>query len=245
VNLEKTTQNLKPLDIHWENKNMNTKELLDAKPILKNSFFSEETHLELIYKIVNDAIIDGESQGEKYKHFFVNNNGMHILRLNTNNSAEYLADKSLMSLLLEQLQEQVSVFLKKEVINISGYFGRYSKDSGFAPRLEPHVDEAKIGEQYRMALTSRLKSSIEWDILVEKERYKLEENSALFFSANLKIHCRPKEINFSKEDHYDILVLHFDFKDADPWLIDQEYLNKKAAILDDKELRTWYDSTRQ
>jgi hypothetical protein len=221
-----------------------TKELLDAKPILKNNFFSEE-NTKLIYQIVNDALVSGESHKERYKHFFINNNGMHILYLNTNNNAEYLSDKSSMSLLLEKLQEQISIFLEKEVINVSGYFGRYSKDSGFTPFLVPHVDEAKIGEQYRMSLTSKLKCSIEWDNLVEKERYKLEENSALFFSSNLKIHCRPKEINFNKEDYYDILVLHFDFKDADPWLIDQEYLNRKAAIEDDKELKTWYDSTRQ
>lgn len=223
---------------------MGAKELLDAKPILKNNFFSEE-NTKVIYKIVNDAIISGESQGKKYKYFFANNNGMHILRFNTKNNTEYLTDKLSMSLLLERLQEQVSVSLKKEVINIGGYFGRYSKESGFTPMLEPHIDEAKIGEQYRMALTSKLKSSLDWDILVEKEKYRLEENSALFFSANLKIHCRPKEINFSKEDYYDILVLHFDFKDADPCPIDQEYLNKKASIHDDKELKIWYDSTRQ
>lgn len=223
---------------------MGAKELLDAKPILKNNFFSEE-NTKVIYKIVNDALINGEPHGKKYKHFFINNNGMHILNLNINNNAEYLSDKSLMSLLLEKLQKQISIFLEREVINISGYFGRYSKDSEFIPMLEPHIDEAKIGEQYRMALTSRLKSSLEWDIFVEKERYKLEENSALFFSANLKTHCRPKEINFNEEDYYDILVLHFDFKDEDSWPIDQEYLNKKAAILDDKELKTWYDSTRQ
>lgn len=224
---------------------MNTKELLDAQPILQNNFFLEDKHLKLIYKIVDDAIISGESQGKKYKHFFANNNGMHILLFNTENNKEYLTDKLSMSLLLERLQEQVSVSLKKEVINISGYFGRYSKESGFTPMLEPHIDEAEIGEQYRMAFTSRLKSSLDWDILVEKERYRLEENSALFFSANLKIHCRPKKINFSKEDYYDILVLHFDFKDADPCPIDQEYLNKKASIHDDKELKIWYDSTRQ
>jgi hypothetical protein len=222
---------------------MSTKELLSAKPTLENNFFSKE-NIEIIYKIVNDAIKNGESQGNKYKHFFINNNGMHILKFSTDNN-EYLADPSIIILTLKQLQETITNLFGKEIINLSGYFGRYSKDSGFDPRLEPHIDEANIGEQYRMSLTSKLRSSLEWDILVEKERYKLEENSALFFSANLNIHCRPKEIQFNKEDYYDIIVLHFDFKNTEPWLIDQEYFNKKEAILNDKELRMWYDSTKQ
>ena len=223
---------------------MNTKELLSSKPILCNNFVTQD-NLKIIYKIINEALQKGESEGNKYKYFFINDNGMHRFLFLPSHNKGYNIEPTILDDLIRQLQEQISNFLGKEVINISGYFGRYCKDSGFIPQLKPHIDEANFGELYRMSLTSRLKSTIEWDVGVEKERWELKENSALFFSANLYQHWRPFHINFNDTDYYDIMVLHFDFKDVEPWFIDQEYFDKKNGIMSTKSDKIWYDNTKQ
>lgn len=222
----------------------NTKDRLSKSPTLYENFFSNND-IEIIYKIVDEAIKDGELEGNKYKHFFVNNNGMHILRFSDSRKCQtYLSEPLLMDNLLMALQDKISVFFNEEAVSIGGYFGRYSRDSGFTPMLEPHIDEAKIGENYRMSLTSRLKSTLEWDIMIESDRLKLKENSALFFSSNIHTHWRPQK-EFNKNDYYDIMVLHFDFKKYEKYPIDEEYFDKKEKILNDKNLRMWYHSTNQ
>ena len=217
--------------------------LLNSDPILYHNFFLKED-FEEIYNIVNAAIEDGNLKKNKYKNFIVKNNGMHVLLFSDNPiGPKFLNNSSAMFDLLIRLQDRISNIFQKEAVEISGYFARYSKESGSFPCLLPHIDHAKLGENYKMSLTSKLKSTFDWDIIVEDTRNKLMENDALFFSANLKTHWRPRLNSINDWDFYDIVVLHFNFKDMVKIPIDEAYFEKSNKILQNKELQKLYYDT--
>ena len=217
--------------------------LLNSDPILYHNFFLEED-VEEIYNIVNVAIEDGNLKKDKYRNFIVKNNGMHVLLFSDNPiGPKFLKNSSAMFDLLIKFQDKISNIFQKEAAEISGYFARYSKESGSFPCLKPHIDQARLGENYRMSLTSKLKSTFDWDIVVEDTRNKLMENDALFFSANLKTHWRPRLNSINDWDFYDIVVLHFNFKDMVKIPIDEAYFEKNNKILQNKELQKLYYDT--
>jgi hypothetical protein len=223
---------------------MNAKELLNTPPVIHDDLFSEQ-NLKDIYAIVEETTTLGESEGDKYKYFFIHQNGMQRLPLPKHDGKGYVGNDARVDVLLQDLRNRISHILGKEIKNLGGYFARYSRESGFFPGLPPHLDEAKFGENYRMSLTSKLKSTVEWDVGVEKNRWSLKDNQVLFFSANLYPHWRPRIVEFSKEDFYDIMVLHFDFVGTTEWPIDQEYFDKKDSMYRDMDLRQWHDHTEQ
>lgn len=221
---------------------MDTKTLLSASPVLYDNFLSEEI-VDTIYKIIDTVLEDGKLENNKYKNFSIQSNGMHRFNF-VGNDGEYAAEPLMTFDLFTMITKKITDTIGKEVENVGGYFARYSLESSTIPSLLPHTDKANIGETYKMAFTSRLRSNIEWDIGVETTRWHLKENSALFFSPNLYSHWRPKKI-FNRKDYYDILVCHFNFKNTDPWFINEEYFLNQEKILTNKELIQFYEKEKQ
>lgn len=103
------------------------------------------------------------------------------------------------------LQAKMSDAVGKPVNRPNILFCRYSKDSGYSPRLLPHTDRAM--KYPAVTLTVELDATLDWDIYVEEEKFVLERNAALFFSGSHQMHYRPYPM-FGNDDYYDILLVH-------------------------------------
>jgi hypothetical protein len=93
-------------------------------------------------------------------------------------------------------------------------FCRYTLDTGVAPSLSPHYDVAFDKEV--LTLDIQLKKFIvgDWPIVVEKEKYILQDNQALIFSGTHEVHWREKR-TFAKGEYLDMIFAHLCDPDSD------------------------------
>ncbi len=104
--------------------------------------------------------------------------------------------------LLEKVQN-IALFVAKE----DGiHCPRYTLESGSNPQLKPHYD---VGlKTAALTLSVQLKHTKPWKLFVNDDGFDLEFNEAVIFSGTHQIHWRP-DIEFSKDDYYDILVCQY------------------------------------
>jgi len=165
------------------------------KPFLVKDFLDFELYKE-IYEVINPIIDKNfKEKNDKYADPFVRagSNGFVIL-------FEPFEDN-----FYNWIQEKISKKIGKPVNRPNILFCRYTKDSGFSPRLLPHTDRAM--KYPAVTLTVELEKTLDWDIYVEEEKFELEKNSALFFSGSHQMHYRPYP-TFGNDDYYDILLIH-------------------------------------
>lgn len=84
-------------------------------------------------------------------------------------------------------------------------YAEYSNNSGGKPALEPHFD---VSDAATLIFDYQLESNISWEIIIESENFKLEDNSGILFDPLENIHYRP--IKEFKDDHF-VKMLFFRF----------------------------------
>lgn len=92
-------------------------------------------------------------------------------------------------------------------------FARYSIEYGERPNLTPHYDNTFV--EQRLTLDIQLKSNIKWPIVVEDNKFILNDNEGLTFSGTHQIHWRDYK-DFENEDFAEMLFCHFSLKDKKP-----------------------------
>jgi hypothetical protein len=86
-------------------------------------------------------------------------------------------------------------------------FARYSPSYGYVCKLFPHYDTR---DYQRITFDIQLNASEEWAIVVEGNRYVLENNQALMFAGTQQIHWREnKQIN--QEASIDMIFCHLQY----------------------------------
>jgi hypothetical protein len=108
----------------------------------------------------------------------------------------------------------------------------YSLEYG-EPELPPHFD----GDSTDLILNYQLESNTDWPVGVDQEIVKLEDNSAIMFNPNVKIHWRPRKL-FNKDEY--VTMIFFRFQGLEP--VDNTHLR---LLMDDPifdEARSFRDS---
>jgi len=117
----------------------------------------------------------------------------------------------------ENIIQKVKSIAEKEYgeeLTLEGMsFARYSIEYGERPNLTPHYDNNFI--EQRLTLDIQLRSSIKWPIVVEDNRFTLNNNEGLTFSGTHQIHWR-EFVDFEKEDFVEMLFCHFSLKNKKP-----------------------------
>jgi len=138
-------------------------------------------------------------------------------------------------ILFEPYEEDVYEWLQKELSDVVGQpvkrpgvlFARYTKKSGFNPRLLPHTD--RVMKNPSVTMTIELDSTLDWDIYVEDEKFIMERNLAVFFSGSHQMHYRPFP-KFEDEDYYDILLVHSTLDLPDQEELTEEHFSKMDRL---------------
>lgn len=163
-------------------------------PILFQDVFTEQEY-NAIYNIINKKIKNNIDAGvDKYKGFF---------RVATNGFMVY-TDETFPLLVNHRLRKKIQELTGVEVKRIGMHFSRYVAHNGLVPKLLPHID--KHSRTANLTMTVQLKSTLEWDIYVNEDRYELKNNTGLMFCSNWQHHWRPDK-EFLPEDYYDTVLI--------------------------------------
>lgn len=105
---------------------------------------------------------------------------------------------------------------------------RYAKKYGYQVKLFPHHD-TRYAEMFVLDL--QLRSNEEWGIIVEGEKYNLNDNEALIFSGTQQMHWREKK---DLQDSTEIDMIFFWFSHKTPRIKPEgheELMHQRAGIL--------------
>jgi len=87
------------------------------------------------------------------------------------------------------------------------YFGKYGE--GNSPNLPPHLD---VENYYtKVSIDYQMSSNIDWPIVVEDQKFTLQDNEVLVFEASDRIHWRDPII-LKEDDRCEVIVFHFSNK---------------------------------
>lgn len=169
----------------------------DFEPIIINNVFTEEEIKEIYeYRSLSENFIVDDSCG-------------YIT--NTKPFSEHIRNK-----IVDIVQKNVSIKVKQW----GNHMPRYTLESNSKPRLHPHYD---IGlDQASFTLSIQLDHTIPWKVYVGHNGYDIERNSAVLFSGSHQIHWRP-DIDFSKDDYYDIIVAQVVEDTESPLILDDAH----------------------
>jgi hypothetical protein len=100
------------------------------------------------------------------------------------------------------------------------YYGKYG--NGNSPMLPPHLDT----ENYytKVSIDYQMSSNINWAVIVEGQKFFLNDNEVLVFEAAERIHWRDPII-LKENDRCEVIVFHFSNKHEH-----QPYLEKQMGI---------------
>jgi hypothetical protein len=79
----------------------------------------------------------------------------------------------------------------------------YNKKYGF-PNLPPHFD----GDKNDLIINFQLSSNTSWDLGLNTNLYKIEDNSAIVFNGNTEIHWRPRK-EFKNDEYVKMIFMRF------------------------------------
>jgi hypothetical protein len=110
---------------------------------------------------------------------------------------------------------------------------RYSNHYKIKPNLYPHIDGFS---EPRLTLDIQLKSTLDWDIYVEKIPFRLNDNEGLTFYGTNQVHWRDR-IDFKDDDFMDMLFCHFSEDSEDPYKNTEEFkdfiLKRELELLEE------------
>ena len=106
----------------------------------------------------------------------------------------------LIGIAISETMDQEIDFTPKD---IGFHIARYTLDSNFPPKLDPHTD--KFVEYPCVIISIQLDSNISWPLAVNEDVYELDRNQAIIFSGSHQIHWRP-EREFKDGEYIDVLL---------------------------------------
>jgi len=184
---------------------MNNFDIASFAPTVVDNFLPKE-YVEQIVKEFEDKINDN-IKNNKNKYYDFNKNekmGMFLLEIPPITHGD----------IFEHIYKKTEEILGTKIqITSSLKYHRYTAESGNDnPKVGPHVDQ--INEQHFLAFSLPINNANKkiWPIYIDKTKYKLEDNTAIFFNATNTLHWRPHR-RFSGDDFYDVLVFRFFEKD--------------------------------
>jgi len=168
-----------------------------------NNIFSTQELLIIDSNIKNQISFLQVDQENNFKSYLVNNGwGLHqeLGRLQLGNI--YLPNK-ITKKITKIINNLLNSNFKLDHIVYVEYNKKYGK-----PSLKPHFDR----DNSAVVVDFQLSANTSWNLGVDYDSYKLEDNSALIFNANEHFHWRPIK-NF-KEDEF-VKMLFFRFYNLD------------------------------
>jgi hypothetical protein len=187
------------------------------KTIVASDFLTKE-HYDLVYEAVHEKIENNlKNDLGKYDDGFavIDNNGFIIY-------FDVVKDD-----VVETIREKLEDILHATVALPGVLFARYTRDSGYRPRLRPHVDRAV--KRPSLTATIELDTTLDWDIYVNDEKYNLEKNQILLFSGSKDVHWRP-DIEFKDDDYFDVIILQTYIEDDDDTVLEDSYFDEMDKI---------------
>ena len=106
----------------------------------------------------------------------------------------------LMDMSIRQTVDQEIAFSPSE---IGFHIARYTLDSKFPPKLDPHTD--KFVEYPCVIISVQLDSNINWQLAVNEDVFNLSRNQAIVFSGSHQLHWRPQR-EFKAGEYLDVLL---------------------------------------
>jgi hypothetical protein len=187
------------------------------KTILASDFLTKE-HYDLVYAAVQEKIEKNLKRDlGKYDDGFavIDNNGFIIY-------FDVVKDD-----VVEAIRLKLEEILQVPVARPGVLFARYSRDSGYRPRLRPHIDRAV--RRQSLTATIELDTTLDWDIYVNDEKYNLEKNQILLFSGSRDVHWRP-DIDFKDDDYFDVIILQTYIETEDDTKLDDTYFDEMDKV---------------
>ena len=187
----------------------------NIRPKLVKNFFDEED-MALIYKTIDGLIENNLKNGnDAYAKPFdkLEDHGFIVFY--------ELFDPKVIS----KVKSGIESLVGHEVDEKGVFFARYSKKSGVNPSLLPHFDNVTTMNGHYATTTIQLKSTLDWDIYVEDEKFVMNQGDMLIFSGTGHIHWRP-DVDFEEDDYFDIFLCQSMIKDGQRDVLNEEYIQK-------------------
>lgn len=192
--------------------------LPEGKPafVVKNIFTSE------MLSQIKSLIASEISWGPHEEESGTANSQYHTI------TGRWVAEIDLPKTILTSVEELGKTSWGVEDLRLKGvWFTRYQQYAGVTPYLWEHMDQP--GTQYTMDICIE-SPGVSWDIIVDGETFKEEENSALFFMAQQQAHSRPP---YPVDDESAYVVVMFAlFVDSAHWVYEVD-------VYDDSQLEKW------
>lgn len=191
--------------------------VLDIKTKIANDFFNQDDY-SYIYNTVQGEIDKSLRLGNgKYGSFTIHASGMNRL--------DFPFDKSFSKNLIDRVFLETGIRFER----VTGFFARYTKESGSFPELFPHYDTAGNG-YHTLTFTAQLNKSLDWPIYVNNYKADLDVNDCVLFSGTNDVHFRPS-IKFGDEDYFDIFVCHFENDESQRVAIPADHFDKMQNLI--------------
>jgi hypothetical protein len=204
---------------------MNKFDILSFKPILIDNFFTEE-HINHITEFINSQINKNINNKKEMYSDFEKNEKLGCFTYSFKKD-EIIATRDYVS---EQIKKILNFDIHSNSIDLK--YQRYTPKTGnYSPELKPHVD--RIDQTHYMSFSLPINNKEVWPIYLDRKKYVIKNNQALFFNVSNTIHWRPKK-EFLEDQYYDVLILRFYDRDnrilVEPDLLDK-LENKRISIL--------------
>ena len=206
---------------------MNTFDIVSFKPLLVNNFFTEQ-HINHITEFIDSQISKNIKNGKDEYFGFESNYELGCFTYTF--SKESI--KPTREYVTQEIKRILGVDIHPKFIDLK--YQRYtSKTGNSSPELRPHVD--KIDDKHYMSFSLPINNKENWPVYLDKEKYDIQNNQALFFNVSNTIHWRPKK-EFREEEYYDVLILRF-YDSGNPIFIDPDLA--KQIEIKAKSFRTY------
>lgn len=184
-------------------------DILNFKPVIIKNFF-DESDIDDIQNTINNKIKDNINNNLPEYNDFEINIGSGAFMYGQGNINQQFSQN-----IVYKVTNKIETILNLKIEELGLSFLRYSWLTGHEPRLIPHVDTYKDGNNnkfHKMSFSVPLRNNFNWDISVNNATYKMNNNDALLFTVTADIHRRLFRY-FTKEDQYDVFIARFLIKD--------------------------------
>lgn len=176
--------------------------------MIKNFF--DESDIDDIQGTINNKIKNNINNNLPEYNDFEINSGSGAFMYGQGNINQQFSQN-----IINKVTNKIENILNLKIEELGLSFLRYSWLTGHEPRLRPHADTYKDGNDnkfHKMSFSVPLRNNFNWDISVNNAIYKINNNDALLFTVTADLHRRPFR-HFKKEEQYDVFIARFLIKD--------------------------------
>lgn len=190
---------------------------LKFQPTVVKKFFSDEESKILVDFIDNMLQNNLDQNKNKYDGFEINGHLGCFMYLDSGDKKTFSKD------IRNFIHKKIEKYLNVKIIDLSISWHRYSLLTGANPYVGSHVDQAD--KYHVMSISIPINNIFLWDFVVSGEKYKLNNNDAIFFCVSDDLHSRPFRV-FKNDEHYDCLVIRFVVEDSKILKTESKHLNR-------------------